>query len=667
MAEKIGVYVCHCGSNIAGTIDVEDVARWAGKNIKNVVVAKDYKFMCSSLGQQMIEDDIKKEGLTGVVVGACSPHLHEKTFRNTCKRAGLNPYLCQMTNLREHVSWVNTDKEAGTLKAKSLISASAERVKHQKPLEPMKVKVNPATLVVGGGIAGLQATLELADAGYHVYLVEREPSIGGHMAQFDKTFPTLDCSACILTPKMSEVGQHENVTMLTYSELEEVTGSVGNFHVKIRRKARHVDYDKCTGCGICVEKCPRKVLDEVFEAGMGYRKAIYTPFPQAVPRTPVIDTANCTWFTRGKCQVCSKVCPTAAVDYDQKDEIVELDVGNIIMATGWKLFDCKRIPQYGYGRLANVYSNMEFERLCNAAGPTNGKIVLRDGKTEPKSVAIIHCVGSRDVNSNPYCSSVCCMAALKFGHLVLEKTKAEVYSFYIDLRTPMKDYEEFYQRLLEEGMHFVRGKVAEVTDAARLPSEEGKLIIQAEDTLLGKQRRFPVDMVILMGGLEPQADAKELGLKCGISCSMAGWYTERHPKLDPVATMTDGVFVAGVCQGPKDIPASVAQGAAAAARVQGMITKGEVMIEPIVASIDEEHCSGCRICNNMCPYNAIEFDEEKQVSRVISALCKGCGTCVAACPAGVITGATSTTSRSSPRSTGFCGMCARRKWLVASG
>jgi heterodisulfide reductase subunit A len=639
MAEKIGVYICHCGSNIAGMVDVEEVARWAGKNIKDVVVSSDYKFMCSSLGQQMIEDDIKKEGLTRVVVAACSPHLHEKTFRRACQNAGLNPYLFEMANVREHVSWVTKSKEAGTEKVKALVAAAAERVKYQQPLEKMSVKVNKATLVIGGGIAGLQATLELADAGYPVYLVEREPSIGGHMAQFDKTFPTLDCSACILTPKMSEVGQHEDVTLLTYSELEEVSGSVGNFKVKIRKKARYVDPVKCTGCGICVEKCPRKIIDNVFEVGMGYRKAIYTPFPQAVPRIPVIDTENCTWFTRGKCQVCSKVCPTAAIDYDQKDEIVELDVGNIVLATGWKLFDCKRIPQYGYGRLANVYSNMEFERLCNAAGPTNGKIVLRDGKTEPQSVAIVHCVGSRDVNYNEHCSAVCCMAALKFGHLVLEKTNAQVYSFYIDMRPNQKDYEEFYQRLLIEGMHFVRGKVAEVTDAARNPSEAGKLIVQFEDTLMGKQRRLPFDMVILMGALEPQADAKELGLKCGISCSMKGWFTERHPKLDPVATMTDGIFVAGACQGPKDIPASVAQGAAAAARISGMITKGIVMIEPIVASINEDDCSGCRICNNMCPYNAIEFDEAKKVSRVITALCKGCGTCVAACPAGVITGA----------------------------
>jgi heterodisulfide reductase subunit A len=636
---KVGVYVCHCGSNIAGTVDVKAVAKWIGENDGDVVVARDYQFMCSSLGQQLIEDDIKKEGLDRVVVAACSPHLHEKTFRRACQNAGMNPYLCQMTNIREHVAWVTKDKAVGTKKAKALVSAAVHRVKFQEPLEPFPVKVNPATLVVGGGIAGLQATLELADAGYPVYLVEREPSIGGHMAQFDKTFPTLDCSACILTPKMSEVGQHENVTLLTWSELEEVTGSVGEFKVKIRKRARYVKADLCNGCGICVEKCPKSVVDDVFEAGMTKRKAIYTPFPQAVPNTPVIDTESCTWFQKQKCRVCEKVCPTKAIDFDQQDEIVELEVGNIILATGWQMFDCRRIPQYGYGWLENVLTSLEFERLCNAAGPTEGKIVLADGVTEPRSVAIVHCVGSRDKNYNEHCSAICCMAALKFGHLVVEKTDAKVYSFYIDIRANQKAYEEFYERVAREGVRFVRGKVAEVTDVAKEPSEEGKLIVQVDDTLLGCQRRVPVDMVILMGGLEPQADARELGLKCGISCSMAGWFTERHPKLDPVATMTDGVFVAGTCQGAKDIPASVAQGAAAAARVQGMIAKGTVMIEPIVATINEEACSGCRICNNLCPYNAIEYDEEKEVSRVITALCKGCGTCVAACPAGVITGA----------------------------
>ncbi|MBP7748025.1 MAG: CoB--CoM heterodisulfide reductase iron-sulfur subunit A family protein [Phycisphaerae bacterium] len=638
MAERVGVYVCHCGSNIAGTVDVEEVTRWT-TTLPGVAVAREYKFMCSSLGQALIEDDIKKEGLTRIVIAACSPHLHEKTFRRACANAGLNPFLLQMANIREHVSWVTKDKQAATSKVKALVAGAVARVQHHRPLEPMPVTVNPHTLVVGGGIAGIQAALELADAGYPVYLVEREPSIGGHMAQYDKTFPTLDCAACILTPKMSEVGQHEKIKLLTYSELEEVSGSIGNFRVRIRRKARYVREDKCTGCGLCIEKCPRKVVDEVFEAGMGYRKAIYTPFPQAVPKIPAIDTKSCIWFERQRCRACEKLCPTGAVDFDQKDEILEVEVGNIILATGWDLFDCRRIPQYGYGKLANVFTSLEFERMCNASGPTGGRIVLRDGVTEPQSVCIVHCAGSRDQRYNTYCSGICCMLSLKLGHLVLEKTGAKVYACYIDMRPNKKDYEEFYQRLLDEGMLFVRGKVAEITDMARTPQEEGKLVVQVEDTLLGKQRRIPVDMVVLMGAIEPRRDARETGLKVGISCSMAGWFIERHAKLDPVATMTEGIFIAGACHGPKDIPDSVSQGAAAAARVQGMISKGTVMIEPVVASINEDNCSGCRICNNLCPFNAIDFLTEDKVSRVNPALCKGCGTCVAACPAGAIAGA----------------------------
>jgi len=639
MSERIGVYVCHCGSNIAGTVDVEGVANWAGDELENVAVSRDYKFMCSSLGQELIEEDIKNEGLTRVVVAACSPHLHEKTFRRACSNAGLNPYLCQMASVREQVSWVTEDKDLANDKAKALIAGAVRRVALHEELQATEVPVNPHTLVVGGGIAGIQAALELADAGHPVYLVEREPSIGGHMAQFDKTFPTLDCAACILTPRMSEVDAHENITLLSYSEVEEVSGFVGNFHARIRKKARYIVEEDCTGCGICIEKCPKKVVDDVFEVGVGYRKSVYRPFPQAVPKFPVIDTETCIYFERGTCKACEKFCPTNAIDFEQEDSFLDLDVGNIILATGYDLFDSRRIPQYGYGRLANVFTSLEFERLCNAAGPTEGKIVLRDGVTQPKSVAIVHCVGSRDVRYNPHCSSICCMSALKFGHLVMEKTGAEVYSFYIDMRPNRKDYEEFYTRLLEEGMHFVRGRVAEVTDAARLPGEEGKLIVQAEDTLLGKQRRVPVDMVVLMAGLEPRADAKEMGLKFGISCSMKGWFTERHPKLDPVATMTDGIFIAGACQGPKDIPATVAQGAAASARVQGMVTMGTVEIEPVVATIHEENCSGCRICNTLCPFNAIEYLADKAVSYINQALCKGCGTCVAACPAQAISGA----------------------------
>jgi len=639
MTEKVGVYICHCGSNIAGIIDVEGLAEWAGENLEGVTVSRDYRFMCSSLGQELIEEDIKNEGLTRVVVGACSPHLHEKTFRRVCANAGLNPYLFQMASLREQISWVTTDKDKADEKARALIAGAVRRVQLQEELEPSEVPVNPNTLVVGGGIAGIQASLELADAGHHVYLVEREPSIGGHMAQFDKTFPTLDCAACILTPKMSDVGTHDNITLLSYSEVEEVSGFVGNFDVRIRKKASYIKEEDCTGCGICIEKCPKTVVDDVFEAGLGYRKAVYRPFPQAVPKFPVIDYETCIYFEKGTCKACEKFCPTGAIDFEQQDSYLDLNVGNIILTTGCDVFNADQIPQYGYGRLANVFTSLEFERMCNAAGPTEGKIVLRDGVTEPQSVAIIHCVGSRDKNYNAYCSNVCCMAALKFGHLVMEKTDAKVTSFYIDMRTPHKGYEEFYERLQEEGMKFVRGRAAEVTNAARTPNEDGKLIVQAEDTLLGKQRRIPVDMVILMGALEPQVDARDVALQFGISCSMNGWFTERHPKLDPVATMTDGVFIAGTCQGPKDIPDTVSQGAAAAARVLGMITRGTVLIEPIVATINEDKCSGCRICNNLCPYSAIEFLEDKDVSYINAALCKGCGTCVAACPSQAISGA----------------------------
>lgn len=640
MTEKIGVYVCHCGTNIAGTVDVAAVRDWAEKRLKHrgVVIARDYKFMCSSLGQELIERDIKELGLTRVVVAACSPHLHEQTFRTACQRAGLNPYLCELVSIREQVSWVHTDKVAATEKAEAVISGGVERVRQHQPLEPLRVPIHPDTLVVGGGIAGIQAALEIADAGQHVYLVEREPSIGGHMSQFDKTFPTLDCSACILTPKMVAVGVHPNITLLTWSEVEKVEGYVGNFAVTIRKKGRGVNLALCTGCGICQEKCPKKIIDEVYEAGLSYRKAIYTPFPQAVPKYPVIDRANCTYYQKGTCKACEKFCPAGAIDFAQADELITVPVGNIILATGYDLFDPRRIPQYGYGRLANVFTSLEFERLTNAAGPTNGHIVLRDGQTTPKAVGIIHCVGSRDRNYNNYCSVICCMQSLKFAHLVKERTGADVYNFYIDMRTPAKAYDEFYQRVLEEGTLFVRGKVAEVTDAARLHGEEGKIIIQVEDTLVGRQRRIPVDMVILSAGIEPRRDAKVTAKRFGISCSADGWFIEKHPKLDPVATMTEGVFIVGCAQGPKDIPSSVSQGAAAAARVLGRIQQKEMALEPVRANIDEARCSGCRICNNLCPFNAILFHADRQVSEVNPALCQGCGTCVAACPAGAISG-----------------------------
>jgi heterodisulfide reductase subunit A len=1092
--ERIGVYICRCGTNIAQTVDVEEVVRFAAA-LPNVVIARENKYMCSDPGQDLIKKDIRDLELTRIVVSSCSPLMHELTFRVACSDAGLNQFLFQMANIREQCSWVTEDKKKATEKAKKLVRAAVNRVLHHKPLEVKEVPVQPAVMVVGAGIAGIEAALQIANAGKKVYLVEKEPSIGGHMAQFDKTFPTLDCAACILTPKMAQAGAHPNIELLSYSEVDSLSGYVGNFKVKVRKKPRYVDLSKCNACAECVNVCPVEVPAE-FDAGLIMRKAIYRSFPQAVPNSFVIDkrgTSPCAttcpagvqahgyvaliaqgkfaealdvlrrtmpfagvcgricthpcegecergkvdqpiairmlkrfmadyevkkgreratpaertridrvaivgsgpagiacaydlvrqgypvtvfeaegkaggllrWgipdfrlpkdvldnelayvqelgvdirlnspvkslkelfdggyeavflatgapvsqkmgipgeetpgvihalnflydvnagkkvnigekvavvgggnaavdaarvarrlgakevtviyrrsraempalasevnemenegvkihflaapvkalardgklsavecirmelgepdasgrrrplpvkgseftvdvdnliiaigqlvnkealpkeleFTRwgtvvvdpttmetniegvfaggdvvsgpadvigaiaagkeaaisidryivgadlkegrprprqkvtdvsktgvtrkaraiprelevGKrnsfaevelsfdektameeaarclncaaccdCLQCVKACEQQAIDHDMKEEIAEIDVGAIIVATGYDIFDASHLYQYGYGRYENVYNGLEFERLCHASGPTGGEIFLKNGK-KPASVAILHCIGSRDKNNNEWCSRVCCMYAMKFAHLVREKTAARVYELYIDIRAFGKGYEEFYNRVLEEDVIFVRGKGAEVTKVAERPDEEGKLIVCCEDTLLGMVRRIPVDMVILGNGLQPRSDTADLGRKLSIARSRDGFFLEKHPKLGPVQTASDGIYLAGACQGPKDIPDSVAQGAAAAANALALIDPGKVTLEPITSYIDEELCAGCKVCVALCPFSAIEFDEEKKVSVVQEAACKGCGTCAAACPAGVAT------------------------------
>jgi len=632
---KIGVYVCHCGSNIAGTVDVKEVVEFA-KGLPSVTIAKDYIYMCSDPGQNMIKEDIKQLGLNRIVVACCSPTLHEHTFRVACQDAGLNPYLYEQANIREHCSWVTEDKQEATKKAKALVSAAVRRVFYHDPLQVKEVPVTPSVLVVGGGIAGIQAALEIANSGNKVYLVEREPSIGGHMAQFDKTFPTLDCSSCILTPRLSAVGQHPHIELMTYSEVEEVSGFIGNFKVKVRKKARHVDEDKCTGCGVCQEKCPWTVSSE-FDEELSTRKAIYTPFPQAVPNVPVIDEKHCVYFKTGKCRACEKFCEAKAIDFEQQDKVVEVDVGAIIITTGYDSFDPSVITQYGYGRYDNVFTALQFERMCNASGPTSGRILLKNG-SEPESVALIHCVGSRDKNYHSYCSRVCCMYSLKYAHLIKEKTSAEIYEFYIDMRCFGKGYEEFYERISDEGVNFIRGKVGGITDLTLSDEEKGRLIVLAEDTLLGAAIRVPADMVILATALEPRSDVEDTARLFNINRSADGFFLERHPKLEPVTSMSDGIFIAGCCQGPKDIPDTVAQASAAAARALAMISKGKVEIEAAVATINEELCSGCRVCESLCPYSAISFDEKKEICQVNEALCKGCGTCVASCPSNAIIG-----------------------------
>lgn len=634
---RIGVYVCHCGHNIAGIVDVPGVAEYATK-LPHVVVSKEYKYMCSDPGQELIAADIAEYKLNRIVVSSCSPLLHEKTFREALEKGGLNPYFLQMVNIRENVSWVHENKEDATIKAKDLVRAAVHRVAYQKELLKKKVPVNPAVLIVGGGIAGISAALTLADAGKKVFLVEREPTIGGYMAIFDKTFPTLDCAACILTPKMSSVKKHKNITLWSYSEVSEVTGFVGNYKVKVTRKPRYVIEDLCVGCLDCIDKCifkEGKFPDE-FNQGLSKRKPVYVPFPQATPLVAVIDDKTCIHFKTGKCQqTCAQACDRNAIDFNQKPVEMEIEVGTVILTTGFKPFDPHKSPNYGYGKYPNVFTSLEVERMVNASGPTEGHVVTREGK-KPQSVGIIHCVGSRDEKTNKWCSRVCCMYSLKLAHLIKEHTGAEVYNFYIDMRTPGKGYEEFYDKLLHEDVHFIRGRVSEVSDWATTEEEKGKLIMRAEDTLIGIVRRIPVDMVVLAVGLEPREDAQEVRKMFNISCSTEGFFLEKHPKLAPVDTFTDGVFIAGACQGPRDIPDSVAQAGAAAAQALALIDAGFVEMEPNTAYIIEEHCSGCKSCLNVCPYKAISFDDSKKKSIINEALCKGCGTCVASCPSSAI-------------------------------
>ena len=634
---RIGFYVCHCGSNIAATIDVVSVAKYIG-TLPNVVVSKDYKYMCSDPGQEMIQADIKQHRLNRIVVASCSPLLHEHTFRTAIEKAGLNPFYFQMVNIREHDSWVHTDRFLATEKAKALAQAAVYRVAHHKSLETKKVPIKPAVLIVGGGIAGIHAALTLAESGKKVYLVDREPSIGGHMAKFDKTFPTLDCAACILTPKMSAVGSHPNITLWSYSEVTKVDGYVGNYKVTVKRKPRYVVEDLCVGCMECIKACVFKEpkFSDEFNEGLGKRKPIYIPFPQATPQVVLIDPNTCLNLRTGKCKkTCMQACDRNAIDFNQKETFVEVEVGAIIVATGFKTFDASRIANYGYGRYDNVFTALEIERMVNASGPTGGEVLLRDG-SHPKAIGIIHCVGSRDNKTNKWCSRVCCMYSLKLAHLLKEHSGAEVYNFYIDMRTPGKNYEEFYDKLLTEGVHFIRGRVGEVTDWTMTPEEEGKLVIRVEDTLAGFVRRIPVDMVVLATGLEPQADSQEVRRLFNMSCGSEGFFLERHPKLAPVNTFTDGIFLAGACQGPKDIPDTVAQAGAAAAEAMLLIDKGYVEQEPNTAFVLESECSGCKSCVSLCPYNAISFDEITKKAKINEALCKGCGTCAGACPSGSI-------------------------------
>lgn len=644
--QRIGVFVCWCGSNIAATVDVQKVSELL-RNEPGVVISENYQYMCSQAGQDMIKNAIHEHGLTGIVICSCSPRMHEATFRKTAAAAGINPYMLEIANVREQCSWVHKDIADATEKAVILGRAAIAKVNLNAPLVPGETPVTKRALVIGGGIAGIQTALDIADAGFEVDIVETKPTIGGKMAQLDKTFPTLDCAACILTPKMVDAGQNERIRIFSYSEVCEVHGFVGNFSVKIKKRARYVDETKCTGCGLCTEKCPQKGIPNEFNLGMDTRRAIYIPFAQAVPKVATIDPMHCNMLKNGKCGVCAKLCSVGAIDYKQQDEFIEERYGAIVAATGFNPIPMDKFDEFAYSQSKDVVTSLELERLMNAAGPTGGTLLRPSDGKHPHTIVFVQCVGSRcsaDAGKGKeYCSKICCMYTAKHAMLIREKyPDTEVFVFYIDVRTPGKLFDEFYRRAVEEyGIHYIKGMVGKVSP------EGDKLMVQASDLIENKQLHIAADMVVLAAAIEPDKSARPLATMLTASMDTNDFFTEAHPKLRPVESPTAGIFLSGACQGPKDIPETVAQAGAAASKVIGLLRKDKLVGNPCVAHSDENMCTGCSLCERVCPYGAITYiDKEfkmpdrtvqkRRIALVNDAVCQGCGACTVACPSGAM-------------------------------
>jgi heterodisulfide reductase subunit A2 len=640
---RVGVFVCHCGENIARKVDPERVAAFAAR-LPGVAHAEHYPYMCSAPGQKRLRDAIEEQGLDGVVVAACSPHMHEPTFRAAAADGGLNPFRCELANIREQCAWVTEANGAATEKACDIVATMVEKAKRSQALYPIEVPVTKRALVIGGGVAGIRSALDIANAGYAVTLVERQPAIGGNMARLSETFPTLDCSQCILTPLMVAASRHPNVELLTYAEVEEVGGYVGSFSVKIKKKPRFVDEELCTGCDDCAVACPQTVPNE-FDLGLAWRKAIYIPFPQAVPAVYTLDADACVnanlesesgAYRVLACERCARACGPNAIDYDQKPEIVEREVGAIILASGFELMAADQAREYGYGRYPDVIDGLEFERLLSASGPTLGSVQRPSDGKEPKNVVFVQCVGSRDPhNGVPYCSRICCMYTAKHALLLRHKVHDSTATiFYMDIRANGKGYEEFVQRAMEEEhVLYVRGRVSRVVQ-----QDDGTLRVYGVDTLSGQPVEVLADLVVLATAVVPAANG-DLGRKLRAATDASGFFQEVHPKLRPAETLTAGVFLAGSAQAPRDIPDTVALASAAASKALELLSRPVLEREPTVARVNEATCVGCFDCEKVCPYGAVERKEItdrdgnllRRVAVVNQAMCEGCGACTAAC------------------------------------